>query len=326
MNSSTSRNIRLGILMIAGVLFFITGLYLIGDKQNLFGSTIQVKANFSNVNGLNRGNNVRYAGIDVGTVNNVQIMNDSMVLVEMTIESEATSFIRTNAIASIGTDGLMGNKLVNINSVPGDASYIQEGDILESIAPLDADRIMRTLSQTNEDMYLIAENLKKITDKIEQENMVWNLLADSAISKNIKNTMKNIEYTTSDLTNLTQSFKNVVEDIQTGKGMVGALLYDTVLINKMDDTFSNIQEVSDSLARLTNDISDIANQVKKGEGAIGKVLSDEQFNDDLSETVTNMKNASHMLEENLEALKHNVLFRRYFKKKEKEEKKKNQIP
>ena len=116
MAKETSKNIRLGIFVLAGTAFLIVALYFIGNKQNLFGSTFKISAQFNNVNGLMIGNNVRFSGIDVGTVESVEIINDSMVNVVMIIEKDVQKFIRKNAVASVGTDGLMGNKLVNINS------------------------------------------------------------------------------------------------------------------------------------------------------------------------------------------------------------------
>lgn len=321
MKKGASRNIRLGLMVIIGATILVAGLYFIGDKQNLFGSTIQLKAHFTNVNGLNVGNNVRYVGIDVGTVTDINIMNDSIVLVEMTIESEATEFIRTNAVASIGTDGLMGNKLVNIQSVRGVAPYIKEGDVLKSVPPINTDEVMRTLNETNKDMYLIAENLKSITNKIEEENMIWNLLGDSLISSNIKSAIANIELTSSDLTHLTKSFREITGDVKSGEGLMGTLIYDTLLMNKMDRTMANLQIVSDSLSSITNDFSRISVRVKEGKGAAGTILMDDEFDEDLTQTIVNMKKASATLDENLEALKHNFLFRRYFKKKAKEENK-----
>lgn len=318
METPISRNIRLGIMVVVGFVLLISIMYIIGDKQNLFGSTIKINAKFTTVNGLRVGNNVRYVGIDVGTVSDIQIVNDSVVLVEMTIESDAMEYIRSNAIASIGTDGLMGNKLVNINSTRGESPYIQEGVVLVAIAPLDTDRIMRTLSLTNDDMFMIAENLKSITEKFEDENMIWNLLGDSVITKNIRNTMKNVEKASADLTYLTNSFNEITNELQNGEGLIGTLLYDSTLVLKMDNTFTNIQNVTDSITQLTGDISNITDHVKKGEGGVGKILMDDKFNEDLTETVTNMKKASKALEENLEALKHNFFFRRYFRKKEKE--------
>lgn len=308
-------------MFLTGLFLLVGALYFIGDRQNLFGDTIQLNAEFEEVNGLMKGNNVRYAGINIGTVTSVSIVNDSLVMVEMIVESSAMEYIKTNALASIGSDGLMGNKLVNISSSKGDARLIKEGDVIKSVTPLDTDEIMRTLSRTNDDMSIIAQNLKSITQKIEDENMVWNLLSDSALALNIKNTVRNVDYTSVELTNISRTFSQVAKDVQDGKGTVGKLLKDTSFIERVDNALLGIQNVSDSLNRLTGNISDITDDIKAGKGAAGRILKDEQFDKDLTETMENMKKASKALEEDLEALKHSIFFRKYFKKKAKEEKK-----
>lgn len=321
MEKRTTRNIRLGIMVATGLGLLIAALYFIGSNQNLFGSTIKIKAHFRNVNGLTEGNNVRYAGIDVGTVSKIEIMNDSLVVIEMTIDSDAKQYIRKSAVARIGTDGLMGNKLVNINSAGNTSPLVTDGDFLASVEPLDSDVMMRTLSGTNEDIYLIAENLKNITSKIDSDNVVWHLLSDTVIANNISNTMHNIEQTSMELSNLTKSFQNITNDVKRGEGMIGTLLYDTVIVEQMNATLKNVQAVSDSLAQFSENLSSITNRVNRGEGAAGKLLVDEKFENDLNESMENIKNASKSLDENMEALRHNFLFRGYFKKEKKKEEK-----
>lgn len=100
----------------AGTAFLIAVLYLIGAKRSLFSDTFKISAEFYNVNGLMSGNNVRFSGINVGTVESVNIVSDSSVLVVMLIEDKVKSYIKKNSVATVGTDGLMGNKLININA------------------------------------------------------------------------------------------------------------------------------------------------------------------------------------------------------------------
>src|SRR5690349_12707063 len=126
MAKEVSKNIRLGVFVLLGTILLIAALYLIGNNHNLFGNTFRISAEFYNVNGLMPGNNVRFSGIDVGTVESVEIVSDSSVRVVMVIEQDIRKYIRKNAVASIGTDGLMGNKLVNINSSDEDAEPIEE--------------------------------------------------------------------------------------------------------------------------------------------------------------------------------------------------------
>ena len=99
MAQETSKNIRVGAFVLIGTALLIFSLYLIGAKQNLFGSTFELKSQFKNVNGLMPGNNVRFTGIDVGTVKSVEIINDSTVNVTMVIEDKVQAFIKKNATA-----------------------------------------------------------------------------------------------------------------------------------------------------------------------------------------------------------------------------------
>src|SRR5690606_32869164 len=119
MKTKATDNVKLGLFVVAGLVFLITTLYMIGRNRNLFGTTFTIKASMNSVNGLTRGNNVRFKGIDVGTVKDIEIAGDSAVLVVMIIDEKIRPYIKQNSIASIGTDGLMGSKLININSRPG---------------------------------------------------------------------------------------------------------------------------------------------------------------------------------------------------------------
>src|SRR5690242_19403232 len=123
-------NAKLGAFMLAGVLFMILTLYMIGKNRNLLGRTFTIKAVVNNVNGLVPGNNVRFKGIDVGTVKSITVFDDTLIHVTLTLDEKMKPYIKQNALASIGTDGLMGNKLININSQPGVAPPVVEGTVI----------------------------------------------------------------------------------------------------------------------------------------------------------------------------------------------------
>src|SRR4051812_30930615 len=127
MTKELVRNIRLGSFVMAGLLLLIGALYMVGSKRNLFTSTIKVNVTFRNVNGLVIGNNVRFSGIDVGTVSQIEILSDTIIHVELVIDKNVAKFISSSSIASVGTDGLMGNKLVNISTGNGTRNPLQEG-------------------------------------------------------------------------------------------------------------------------------------------------------------------------------------------------------
>ena len=121
--------LKLGVFVIIGSLMFMGAIYLIGARQNMFAKTFSISANFNNVNGLLQGNNVRYSGINVGTVKTISMINDSTINVNMVIVEKMVKHIKKDAIATIGTDGLVGNMIVNIIPGEGNAPVISLGDI-----------------------------------------------------------------------------------------------------------------------------------------------------------------------------------------------------
>jgi phospholipid/cholesterol/gamma-HCH transport system substrate-binding protein len=322
MAQETSKNIRVGIFVLVGTILLIFSLYLIGAKQNLFGSTFEIKSQFKNVNGLMPGNNVRFTGIDVGTVKSVEIINDSTVNVTMIIEDKVQAFIKKNSTAMVGTDGLMGNKLVNILTSNEPSASVEDGDFLISKNPLGTDDMMRTLNMTNENVRDITVDLKNIVSRLNSPNTLWSILMDTIVAENVKQAIVNIKVTGERTAIITGDLSRIVKHIKDGKGSVGALIADTSFAVRLNQSIVNIKLITDSLALVTGDMHYITSKVKKGEGGIGTVLMDTTFVNNLNETMKNVRSGTKNFDEDMAALKHNILLRNYFKKKEKEAKKK----
>ena len=166
MKKELNRNIRLGVIVLVGTLGMIAALYYVGSRQRLFGSTIRIHAAFYNVSGLRKGNSVRYAGIDVGTVDEIKIINDTSVEVIMAIDMDACRFIRKDAVAVIGTDGIMGNRIININSSFSKAERIKDGDKILTLRTVEMDVTLRTLNSTNQNLNAISADLRSISSKL----------------------------------------------------------------------------------------------------------------------------------------------------------------
>ena len=317
MGNDNNKNIKLGIFVLVGTIFLIVSMYFIGAKQSLFASTIKVSALFHAVDGLMPGNNVRFAGIDVGTVEKVEIQSDSSVLVTMLIEEKSVNYIYKNAIASIGSDGLMGNKLVNISSAHIKSASVQDGDVLVSIQPLETELMMRTLGQTNEDVSTIARNLRIISDRINNSNTLWTLLMDPSISDNLKSAIVSIRKTSDRSAVITGDLSEIMASVKSGKGTLGALITDTIMSNQLKQTIVKIHYISDTMAQISGDLKFVTAQVRKGEGAIGALFMDTLFAEDLKQSMLNVKRGSKGLNENLEAIKSSFLLKKYFRKQEK---------
>jgi phospholipid/cholesterol/gamma-HCH transport system substrate-binding protein len=320
MAAQDSRNLRLGIFVIVGTTLLITALYIIGSKQNLFGSTFKISAQFNDVNGLMKGNNVRFAGINVGTVESVNIITDTSVNVIMIIENNAQQYIKKNALASVGTDGLMGNKLVNINSVNAESPIIDENDVLQSLKPVEMDQMVRTLDVTNENIKVISSNLRNITDKINSKNSLWNLLMDTIVAENIKTAVVNIKLMSNQGLYITGDLKGITDGIKKGKGTIGALVTDTIISSSIKQTVVKLQRISDSAAIVTGDISHIIRKLNQGKGSAGILLNDTNLIYNLNKGVKSIDKGAITLNEDLEALKHTWPLKKYFKKQSKKKK------
>lgn len=307
-----------------GAFLLILGLYLIGDKRHIFGSTFEVNAYFKNVNGLMRGNNVRLDGVDVGTVKNVEIEGPSNVHVVMTIDEQYQDMIDKNAIAIIGTDGLMGNKLVNITPPVTRGGSIKKGGTLQSSEPLGTEAY-RTLSQTNDDVAVIAQNLRIFTEQMNSPNTVWTILTDTTTTANVKEVIENIKLTSEYSMEASSEISTIIEEIHSGKGAIGELLKDTSLVSGLNKAISGFnktiigfQNVSDSLLYVSSDLRAISDYILNSKGALNTILADPKFNKNLQEAMKNINDGTAGFEETIEALRYSFLFKRAFKKYEKE--------
>ena len=317
MANQNFRNIRLGVFVVVGTALLITALYLIGNKQNLFGRSFRITARFKDVSGLMQGNNVRFAGIDVGTVESVDIENDSLVIVSMVIEKNVQRFIKKNAVATVGTDGLMGNKLVNINSAKDLAPVVEDGDELRSRAPVEMDQMMRTLDVTNENIKAITTNLRDITHRISSKNNLWNLLMDTLVAENLKTSVVNLRTMSGNGVTITGDLRWLVQKIRSGQGALGALITDTALSGNIRQTVVKLSRVSDTAAVISGDLAIITRNLKLGKGSLGILLTDTMLVHNLNKTILHIDTTSMSANEKMEALKLSWPFKKYYRKKAK---------
>lgn len=317
MEKDNPRNIKVGLFVIIGTILLIAAFYFIGNQQNLFGKTFRISANFNNVNGLQSGNNVRFGGINVGTVERVEITSDSTIKVVIIIDEKTNKYIKKNALVSIGTDGLMGNKLVNINAVNQSSAIVENGDVLKTLHPIETDDMIRTLNRTNEDVAVIAKNLKKFTEQINNSKGLWRIINDTVIADDVKSAIANLKTTTKQTAVIANNLNQIINNVKNGKGSVGALLTEDTFARKLNQTLDNVKSVSDTLALISGDLKSVSRKIRNGDGAVGTLLNDTVFVNNLNKSIKNIESGSKGFDEVMEALKHNFLLRGYFKKLEK---------
>lgn len=194
MKKQTGNKVRLGIFVSSGILLFIVGIYFIGKRQQLFSSTFHVSGVFSDISGLQVGNNVRFSGINVGVIEDIQQVTDSTVRVDMIIEESSRKFMKKNAKAIIGSDGLMGNKLILIIPGPPGKPPLQNNDRIQTSQPITMDDILAKIKVSSDNTAIITENLAAITINIrEGKGTIGKLFSDTTFANTVDEALVNIK-------------------------------------------------------------------------------------------------------------------------------------
>lgn len=322
MEKSTSQKIRLGVFVVLGTLVLIAALYYIGNRQHLFTNNIAVYSEFENVNGLQIGNNVRYSGINVGNVSKIEMLAESRILVQMMVEESTGKFIKKDAIATIGSDGLVGSMVVNI--LPGNENLlpINPGDTIASYSRIGADDMLSTLNVTNENAALLTSDLLKITNKIlEGKGTLGVLVSDSTLAKNIKQTLINLQETSRQTTIAMSKINRELNNINIDQSLAGTLLKDSLARKRMENIIMKLDSSSSNIAGITRNVETMIKHIDSGEGALNYLTQDKELVQNIDTTLFHIKQSSIKLNENMEALRHNFLFRGYFRRLERLERK-----
>ncbi len=320
---TVSQKIKLGVFVVLGTMLLIAALYSIGNRQNLFGNNIRIMTQFTNVNGLELGNNVRYSGINVGTVSKIQMISDTQIIVEMLIKESVGKHIKKDAIATISSDGLVGNMIVNIIPREGEKSTVISGDTIQSFSKIGTDDMLTTLNVTNENAALLTADLLKITTKIiNGKGTLGLLINDSIMAKDLKLTIYELRKASTGASQAITELNTIISSINQNESVAGVLLSDSLSGQKMKTIVSNLEQSSVEITKVSKNLSVVLKDIKEGKGALNYLASDPNLVKNIDSTMNSIKEGTYRFNQNMEALKHNFLFRGYFKKMEKKNKKK----
>ncbi len=295
-NHSSNFKVRLGLFVAGGLALFVLAIFIIGKQKNLFNPVFKLTTTFYNVSGLQVGNNIRFSGINVGTVDNISIINDSTVQVNLLVRQEIKQFIKSDCIVAIGSEGLIGDRLLIITQGSADSPLVKSNQQLASVEPVETDAIISSLQVTSGHVEIVTKQLAEIAIKINSgRGTLGRLIHDTIIADNINHTIVNFK----------NSSKEMDEMITDARSDVSAIM-------------ESFQETADNAEGSTQQLEDIMVKVNTGQGTLGRLINDTVTSNNIDQTIINLKNSTKGLDENMEALKHNILFRGYFRKKAKE--------
>jgi len=316
-NQTASQNIKLGAFVVGGLVLFLVTLFYLGKEDNVFNKTFMVSAVFKNVEGLKQGDNVWLSGVKIGTVKRVQIISEGKVIVSLSLKDKQNEFIKKDATAFIGSDGLVGNKIVVIR--PGTvAQIINDNDTINAFSPTDTQELFNIAKDVGNNARSITDDLKHISERLNKgEGVFGELLHDGPISAELRQAVASFKATGERTNKLAEDANTLITKINKGDGLVTKLITDTAYANTFETTLQNIGKVGQNTKKMSEDLQGIISKMNNHNNAIGVLLTDSAFATKLKGTMDNAQKASIKLDENMEALKHNFLLRGYFRKQKK---------
>lgn len=321
-NAEKKRSVIVGIFVSIGIVILVAGILTLGSQKKAFVKSITLTSAFDNVEGLTAGNNVWFSGVKIGTVKEVSFSGNSQVKIKMDIEAKVRPYIRKDALASIGSDGFIGNTIVVIQGGSPAAPPVENGDVLRSESPAD---MMETLQVNNVNLVAITNDLKKITSQIaEGQGTIGALLSDSALAGDFRAIVSSLKATAANSEAVSRSLSRFTGKLDQEGTLVNELLTDTVLYSNLQSAVTQLEAVSVSAAAITNNLENVSARLENPDNTLGMLLTDEEVAGTLKTTLENLESSSAKLDENMEALQHNFLFRGYFRKKAKREEQQSQ--
>jgi phospholipid/cholesterol/gamma-HCH transport system substrate-binding protein len=251
MNLSTSQKLKTGIFTIVGIVILVAAIFVIGSNKNMFGNNFTIYGTFKNVGGLQIGNNILFAGIKVGTIENISFVSDTMVRVDMRMSADVKPFLKKDAVATVGSSGLMGDKVITI--LPGsdqERTLLKEGDRIAAVDPVGMEEIIAKFTT-------VADNAGIITGEL--ANMALQIRdGDGSISRLLyKNTLaKSLEGTTANAEKLTASLAGITAKINSGEGSIGSLVNTDALSSRIDQVMVTTDSAVGSIKSAADGLSE----------------------------------------------------------------------
>ena len=323
---SNKRMITVGVFVLIGIVIFIAAVLTLGGQKKTFEQKSTLKAVFKDVNGLQPGNNVWFSGVKVGTVKKISFTPNALVEVIMNIENKTMQYIKKDARAKISSEGFIGNKIVVIFGGTMQSAHVADDDILAVDSGLGTDEMMATLQQNNQNLLDITGNIKSITERLMNgQGSAGKILSDDKLANDLQAAIIGLKVASAQVQRITSDVAGYTSQLQTEGSLTNSLIHDTVFYGRLTATTAQIHEASISIKessanikRITSNIENVSKRLDSTGSPVGVLLNDEEAGKNLRVTLANLASGSKKLDEDLEAIQHNFLFRGYFKKKDKQ--------
>jgi phospholipid/cholesterol/gamma-HCH transport system substrate-binding protein len=308
------RAVIVGLFLAIGLIVFILGVFTLGGQSKSFSKSVHISAVFDDVAGLKKGNNVWFSGVKVGTISDIHFTGPSQVDVKMSVDENSRQYIHDNAQVHIGSDGLIGNKIIVIDGGSPQAPIIREGDILQSAKIVSTDDIIKTVQQNNENLLAITSDFKLLSHKILQgKGTVGTLLADSLMGVQLKESMHNLQIATQSAAVMANNLTKFSSKLSTKGGLADKIFTDTVTFNRIQGAVAQLKAAADNAKTLTDNLNTASNKLNSTDNVLGVLLNDKASAAKVQTSIDNLQQSSVKLNDDLEAAQHNFFLKGFFK-------------
>jgi phospholipid/cholesterol/gamma-HCH transport system substrate-binding protein len=319
---NNKRAVTVGIFIFLGIAIFVIAVLTLGGQQKTFSKALTVKAVFDDVQGLQKGNNIWFSGVKIGTIKKISFHGNSQVEVELNIQESSKDYIRKDAMAKISSDGFIGSKLVVLYGGTDKAQPVENGDVLRVEKIATTDEMFSTLQGNNRNLLDITNDFKVISKRLTNgEGAVGKLLTDESLVTELQAVMASLRRASQNTERLTNTVSGYAAQLNNKGTLANDLVTDTVLYARLRATTLQVQQVSETADAVINDLKQASNSLNAGitdkTTPVGMLLNDRAAAADIRTTLKYLNTSSRKLDENLEALQHNFLLRGFFKKKAK---------
>jgi len=290
---------KLGLFVFLGTVLLVVAIFLVGSKDSLFSDSIFIRTYFDNVEGLRTGSSVRLNGLSVGSVSNVRLMemNQYKVEVTMRVNKDVKQFIRLDSEAAIETEGIIGSKIVTITPGSKENATIEDGGVIMSKAPVNMSQI---IAETQSIMGYVKDLMKDFSEVVGKvnkgEGTMGKLVNDEDLYYEAVRIVKSAD----------TSLVTMVDKLDRMSGFVIGL-------------GTGIEDIVGNVDSAAIDLRNLISRIESGEGALGAMIADKSVYDSIRTVVNNLTQTTYAAKvgtesfaENMEALKHHWLFKKYF--------------
>lgn len=316
------RSLTVGLFVLIGLIILVAGILVLGTQQNKFSKNLVVTTYFHDVKGLKVGNNVWFSGVKVGIVKEIKFQSINDVKVVMHIEEKSSQFIREDVVAKLGSDGLIGNAIVNLVGGSDQVPPIQDGDVIKSVGGTDTDAMFATLQTNNENLVEITKNFAVLSQQmVEGKGTVGALMTDSTIALSLKKSVQGLDKTMADVNKASANLVVLMNKLNSNQGLIHELTTDTVVFASLRESATQLQGVTETASTLMENLNATSARLNDKDNAIGVLTNDPEAAAEIKQILRNLNMSTEKLDDNMKALQSNFLFRGYFRKQQKEQEK-----